>query len=83
MSASSVRSHPRGKSKIDNYTKTKAKLEDFGLKTAADALHALPSLQWLAMARSQLGSGASPASSWRLLAGNAKQKKRHQGEGAT
>ena len=50
--------HPMGKPKIDNYTKLKAKLRDYGLKQAADALHALmydrsyslPSFPWLSLA---------------------------------
>ena len=44
-----------GKLKIDKYTNLKAKLQDYGLKQAADALHALmrsqkyilPALPWL------------------------------------
>lgn len=47
--------HPMGKKKIDNYTKLKAKLKNYGLHKAADALHALmfdrsytlPALPWL------------------------------------
>ena len=77
-------SHPTGKSKIDNYTKTKAELEDFGLKTAADALHALmhnweytlPDLLWLGCSWEVERAEATPsphlpASSWGLFAGDA------------
>ena len=54
--------HPMGKPKIDNYTKLKAKLKDYGLKEAADALHAdvRPALFLanLPMALSRLGGGS-------------------------
>ena len=47
--------HAMGKKKIENYTKLKAKLKDYGMTRAADALHALmydrtyafPALRWL------------------------------------
>ena len=47
--------HPMGKPKIDNYTKLEAKLRDYGMQRAADALHALmhdrtyslPAPRWL------------------------------------
>ena len=47
--------HPMGNKKINNYTKLEVKLRDYGMRRAADALHALVhdrsysliSLQWL------------------------------------
>ena len=86
--------HAMGKPKIDNYTKLKAKLKDYGLKEAADALHALmyvrsysmPTFPWLSRGwvvdRADRGDSGNyffphlPASSWKLFAGEARQKRR-------
>ena len=86
--------HAMGKPKIDNYTKLKAKLKDYGLMEAAKALHALmydrsyslPAFPWLSRGwvvdRADRGDSGNyffphlPASSWRLFAGEAKQKRR-------
>ena len=86
--------HAMAKSKIDNCTKLEVKCRDYGLKEAADALHALmydrrysmPTFPWLSRGwevnRADRGDSGNcyfphlPASSWRLVAGEARQKRR-------